>query len=325
MNSLTKNIQSRNTLEQMIHKAFPHLVYTEIEELTEGYFNVAYKVCFESGEQYILKVAPPKDVPVMSYEKNIMFSEVTAMNLVAEKTGVPVARVLYFDETLTLCGSPYFFMECLPGDSLYSLRERLSEEEKKQIRIDSGRLNKKINAITGDRFGYIGLPHMQGKNWYAVFFSMIQMILKDAERMSVDLKISIPRLVHLLSLSKAIFEPVTVPRLVHWDLWDGNIFVKDRKVTGLIDWERSLWSDPLMEVGFRTYDSHQDFKKGYGLEHLSEKEFLRALWYDLYTLLIVAQECDYRQYETRDIYDFAIGTLSIKMKEAETVIGHTMF
>ena len=142
----------------------------------------------------------------------------------------------------------------------------------------------------------------------------------DAERLSIDLKVSREQLFRDLDRSREIFDEVKIPVLVHWDLWDGNIFVKDNRITGIIDWERSLWADPLMEVGFRTYVPDRDFYNGYGIERLSEKEYLRALWYDVYTMLLVSQECDYRQYETRDMYDWASGHLVDKFNELHRTI-----
>jgi aminoglycoside phosphotransferase (APT) family kinase protein len=320
MKSMTKNAQTKDTLYQMAAKAFPLEICTEITELTEGYFNVAYRVSFSGGRTCILKIAPPNEIRTMSYERNIMTSEVNFMRLVAAKTVLPVANVLFFDDSCTLCGSPYFFMEELEGRSFSSLQENLSEEVKKQIRIQSGMRNREINQITGDTFGYMGNPNMQGSHWFPVFSQMIEYALKDAEHMSVDLKISPSQLKTLLTLSKPFFEPVTIPCLVHWDLWDGNIFVKDSQISGLIDWERCLWGDPLMEVGFRTYGSHEDFLTGYGKGTLSESESIRALWYDIYTLLLVAQECDYRMYETREFYDWSTGLLEEKMKELQHTV-----
>lgn len=61
--------------------------------------------------------------------------------------------------------------------------------------------------------------------------------------LTVDLKISVSHLERSLTLSKTVFDQVTVPCLVHWDLWDGNVFVKDNRITGVIDCERSLWGD----------------------------------------------------------------------------------
>lgn len=293
----------------MILNAFPKRISTSITELTEGYFNVAYRISFEEGESVILKIAPPDGVPIMSYEKNMMKGEVMAMRIAAQTSRIPVAKVLYYDEQFPVLNTPYFFMELLEGQSFHSLKDQLTDEIKKQIRVKSGRLNRAISEITGETFGYISQPDIQGPNWYLVFSQMIHLALSDARQLSIDLKIPTEELLHQLNLSQYAFLEVTTPKLVHWDLWDGNLLIKDESISGLIDWERALWGDPLMEAGFRTYGSSKEFKEGYGVEEISKTEQVRILWYDLYTLLLMAQECDYRRYETREIYHWATNLL----------------
>lgn len=61
--------------------------------------------------------------------------------------------------------------------------------------------------------------------------------------------------------SGAFFDEVTVPRLVHWDLRAGNVLVEQERITGLIDFERCLWGDVRMEVGFRTFARDPFFKR----------------------------------------------------------------
>lgn len=77
--SLTKNKQSEVTVRKMAAKFFAPVEMVGYTELTEGYFNVAYEVFLRNGRSVILKVAPAKDVRIMTYEKNIMQSEVSAM------------------------------------------------------------------------------------------------------------------------------------------------------------------------------------------------------------------------------------------------------
>ena len=315
MYSSTKNAQDEQTLIKMAKKAFPDCDCAEINELTDGYFNVAYFVKLSDGKESILKIAPPKEAKIMSYERNIMDSEVAAMRLVSEVTDVPVAKIFYYDDSCTVCSSSYFFMEKLKGNSIYLLNDQISKEQKRYLHTLVGQLNRRINAITGDKFGYPGVPEMQGENWYNVFRQMLHMLIKDAEAMTVDLKVPVTELWQYLERDQSVFESVKVPQLVHWDLWEGNIFVDDGKVTGLIDWERWLWADPLMEVGFRTYHHNMEFLEGYGITELSAQEYRRALWYDIYYMLLAAQECAYRQYDTMSMYEWSTGVLIEKFTE----------
>lgn len=316
MKSLTKNKQSRETIERMVKRCFPGRKMAGHIELTEGYFNVAYEIELDGGERVILKVAPAPDARIMTYEKNIMYSEVEAMKA-AKSAGLPAPTVLGWDDSCTICTSPYFFMEKLPGQSLHSIKGSLTEREIAEINRQVGSINRKINDIRYPCFGYPGQTEFQGNEWFPVFRKMLEAGVRDAENGHVDVKINIDKLWQVLEHDRSIFEEVTEPRLVHWDCWDGNIFVENGRVTGIIDWERSLWADPLMEVGFRTYAQNADFLAGYGIGELTANQQRRALWYDVYLMLLVSLECEYRQYETMDMYEWSTGVLARQFERLE--------
>lgn len=319
MKSLTKNEQSRETIQRMAEYCFPGRKMTGYTELTEGYFNVAYEVELDNAEHTILKVAPDPGVRIMTYERNIMHSEVEAMKA-AKAAGLPAPAVLAYDDSRTICGSTYFFMEKLPGQSLNAIKSSLTEREIAEINRQVGFINRKINDIRYPCFGYPGQPEFQGDEWFPVFRKMLEAGVRDAENGHVDVKINIDRLWRVLEHDRPIFEEVTEPRLVHWDCWDGNIFVENGRVTGIIDWERSLWADPLMEVGFRTYAQNMDFLAGYGIGELTADQQRRALWYDVYLMLLVSLECEYRQYETMGMYEWSTGVLARQFEKLEEAL-----
>lgn len=318
MESLTKNRQSEETLRKMTERFFHPCELRSYKELTEGYFNVAYEVTLSSGKTVILKIAPAHDVRVMTHEKNIMSAEVLAMEKVTERGGIPVPKVLGYDDSQTICGSPYFFMEKLDGSSMNEIKGSLTQEQMNDIYTKTGEICRDINHIACPCFGYPGQPEYQGTDWYTVFRGMLEAGINDAERGNVDLKIPVDELRFCLERDKDIFAEVTEPRLVHWDLWDGNIFISGGEITGLIDWERCIWGDPLLEVGFRCHSDSAFFKKGYGVTGFTESEKRRILWYDIYLFVVASLECEYRKYETMDMYEWATGMLTTvfeKLKE----------
>ncbi len=307
--SHTKNNKSIEVIKDMVQLAFGNDDVEEITELTEGFFNVAYNVLLADGREVILKIAPKPDRMVMTHEKNIMFSEVDCMKVVEERTKVPVPKVLFYDATCTVCDSPYFFMDKLEGKSFSTQMDKLFEEVREDIFKQMGEYTAAINEIHGEKFGYYGQPEKQGTNWYQVFRSMLFDIFEDADRKKVDLKIDKEKLIEQLEENRTVFERVTVPKLVHWDIWAGNVFIHENKISGIIDFERCLWADELMEVGFRTYEDNKSFFEGYGKCELNPEEKTRAKWYDVYLLLIMCLEGAYRKYDTDDIYNWASGML----------------
>lgn len=305
MESITKNRKHRADIECMMCRAFPEMRVTQIDELKEGYFNAAYDVTLSDGRQVILKIAPVSDALIMSYEKNIMFSEVKAMELVKAQSKVPVPEIYMYDSGCSVCDAPYFIMEKIPGKSLSAINQELSDKEKSDIMWLIGAYTRQINSITGTEFGYPGQPDIRGKCWFPTFKKMMQLAVADAKKKEIDLKIDIDELFLRLDADEICFHEVQIPRLVHWDLWDGNIFVEKGKVTGIIDFERAIWGDPLMEVGFRSYGQSIDFLEGYGKNEFTLNEKKRIFWYDIYLFLLVALEYKYRKYETDETYKWA--------------------
>ena len=305
--SITKSSLSTKCIQSMVKKAFGACA-TSIEELTEGFFNIAYKI--QVNHQFvILKVAPPHEIDIMTHEKNIMFSEIDSMRMIHEKTSLPVPAILFYDDSHTLCDRSYFFMEMLDGQSFSSCMEQLTTAETYDIHQEIGKLTKELNQISNTAFGYYCQKDKQGANWYEVFKSMIEDTYADAARKNVQRPVTKQQLLNCLEKDKAIFDEVTLPKFVHWDIWAGNVFLKDKKVVGIIDFERCLWADELMEVGFRTYGYEQGFFDGYGITELTSTQKRRAKWYDIYLFLIVSLEYTYRQYDNLDSYNWACDML----------------
>lgn len=293
------------SIHLMVAKAFQGVHAKNITELEEGYFNVAYFIDLSDGREVILKIAPPKNAMIMTHEKNIMLAEVECMKLVKDKTSVPVADILFYDGSHSICGSDYFFMSKIEGRSLNTVSDELSDGDKAKIHYRVGELNAELNRITGNQFGYFIQTEKQGSDWYSVFQSIINDAVNDARALKIDIGVEYDAISSLLANYKGSFDEVTVPKLVHWDLWAGNIFVKDKNITGLIDFERCLWADELMEVGFRSYNQDENFLKGYAMGQLTNTQQIRIKWYDLYLYLIQSLECDYRQYSDHEQLNWA--------------------
>lgn len=298
--SITKGAVTEETINRMVQKAFGESPL-EVRELKEGYFNIAYGIRLQD-RKVVLKIAPSPEIEVMTCEKNIMFSEVDSMRMAAECTKVPVPGILFYDDSRRVTDREYFFMEMLEGQSLSSLLDTLPEDQKQQIYYEIGRYTAQLNQIRGECFGYYGQPNRQGNSWYEVFQSMVRDACGDAGRKEIALPIREDEILKLLEKDRDLFDMVREPRFVHWDIWAGNVFITDGRIEGIIDFERCLWADPLMEEGFRSHESNKAFYDGYGIGELSWEEKRRAKWYDAYLALLWCLETDYRGYDNRDFY-----------------------
>ena len=119
-------------------------------------------------------------------------------------------------------------------------------------------------------------------------------------------------------------DEVRVASLVHWDLWDTNVFVDPDtlEVVGLIDFERALWGDPVMEAQFLARLDDTAFRIAHGsAPEATPGERSRRVLYDLYLYLVMVIEAPYRRYPTDEIEMYARGRLASTLDRLSSVDG----
>ncbi len=312
MESKTKNRKTPQQVARMVERALPGLTLKEdpdaLVELKEGWFNAAYNVRLSDGREVILKIAPPKGAEVMTYEKDIMVTEVTSMRMAFENKAIPVPEIYYFDQACDLCDSAYFFMEKLTGENLDRVKKDLPEAERKAIEAQIGRIIKEINTFSGTYFGYDGNPDLRASTWKEAFIKIVDSVLEDGRRKNAEYGYSIDEIRAAVAHASHALDEVTTPCLVHWDAWDPNFFIKDGKVTGILDFERALWAEPLMEAQFRAlaWGGVSESMKAYGKTTFTPAEDIRNQLYTLHLALVMKTEDYYRNYDTKEISNTAM-------------------
>ncbi len=272
-------------------------------ELTDGMYNAAYLIELLDGRNSVLKVAPSDHIRVLRYENNIMQAEVETMRLVGAETDIPLPEIFTYDTSRRLIDNDYYLMSYIPGIGLHKLRQELSESEQHAIDFRTGEYLRQMNAIRGPYFGYFTQPEYHFSTWREAFSTMLELVLQDGRDAGVELPVPYDMLSKELPKHYAVLDEITQPVLVHWDLWDGNIFIDPdtKQITGILDFERALWGDPLMEVNFGAFGDNPAFYEGYGLDLLATPSAkVRRTLYNIYLWLIMIIECTYRQYPTKD-------------------------
>lgn len=248
----------------------------------------------------ILKIAPSDETDTLNYEQDIMSVEVTAMRLMKSKGTVPVPEVYAYDNSKEMISSEFFFMEKIVGQPYNEIKEELSLQQRISIEEELGRYSRLINEIPGERFGLFSASTLvKGNSWREVFKHLIINLLEDARRLKAEMPIPLENVEAEIISRLHVMDVVTEPRLIHWDLWDGNVFVREGRIVALIDWERALWGDPLMEYYFRYIENSEHFCRGYGNSFDSPNECARKKLYDLYIDLIYFIEYYSRKYDSQ--------------------------
>lgn len=311
MESKTKNKKTRAQIEAMVGRAFAGLGLAPgeaaITELKDGWFNAAYDIRLANGRSVILKIAPPKTAEVMAYEKNLMATEVAAMRLVQQNPAIPVPEIYFFDNAHDLCDADYFFMEKINGDNLEHVKASLPEATQAAIDQHIGAIIREINTFPGTYFGYDGNPDLRAATWKEAFITIVEAVLADAARKNVQFDFGYEELRAAVHKHAPALAEITAPCLVHWDAWNPNFFVKDGRITGIIDFERALWAEPLMEAQFRPLNGPgiTNSMRGYGKTSFTFAEEQRCHLYSLHLALVMHVECFYRNYDTDDIFNFS--------------------
>jgi aminoglycoside phosphotransferase (APT) family kinase protein len=232
--------------------------------LSGGTFSAVFGVRTVDGERMVVKLAPAPDHPVLAYERGILGTEAWYLRTARENTSVPVPTVLAVsarDEGGL--GDHLVTGEC-PGLPWNELREAVGAEDQAHLRRELGGHMARMHALAGtEGFGYPALSLGPLRpSWREAFLGMVDSVLEDAARFDVSLPRPAREIRDLITAESASLDEVTVPRLVHWDLWDGNILAERRpgadtgaagpdagrpRITALIDAERALWGDPLAE------------------------------------------------------------------------------
>jgi aminoglycoside phosphotransferase (APT) family kinase protein len=224
----------------------------DARELRGGTFNACWAVTVAGHGTLVLKVAPPPEVPVLTYEHELLRTEVDFYAR-ARGAGVPVPEVVAADFGRRTLPSDYFFMTRLPGRPLYGAGRRLSRAGRERVREQLGRVVPRLATLRGDSFGYPQPgARARGATWREAYGEMLGRLLEDAERLGVRLPRSPGALRALVARWAPALDAVDAPRLVHFDLWDGNLFFEgagdDARLGGIIDGERTFWGDPLAEL-----------------------------------------------------------------------------
>lgn len=301
--SVTKRKLTQNKIQLMVKESFGQSAKAlDIIELTDGYFNNSYKLNLNSGLTTVLKVAPPPLVDVLTYEKHLMNAEIYTLKHM-KNLALLVPEVLFYDPTLRIIDSEYFFMDYLEGIPLNKVKADLSTIQLDLLSKELGEQTYRMRQINDGYFGEIGNKSKRFKNWYDCFYTMVEDLILDAEKISFSLPFAKDTVLKIVEQHKASLDNIQKPALLHKDLWDGNVFIdkKTFQLIGIIDTERAIFGDPLMEIVCGFYKDNKAFVSSYyGKTQMYKDEKQRILLYQLYLYLLMYIECPYRQYEDPD-------------------------
>ncbi|MET9551353.1 aminoglycoside phosphotransferase family protein [Streptomyces sp. NPDC006645] len=259
-----------------------------------GTYNSLYRVHLDGGGRLVLKLPPEAGAARLTYEGELLVNE-GEFYRAARGAGVPVPEVV------RLAGDSLLMSE-LPGEPWSGLAGGLGEVEHDRLRGELGAYVAQLGAVSGTRFGYPSEAVPTASTWREAFSAMLEAVLADAERFEARLPVSVERVRALVRGAAPALDEVTVPALVHFDLWQGNVLLArdegEWAISGIVDGERMFWGDPLAEfVSLNLFGEPEDdqallagYRAGGGDTGFDEAARLRMALYRCYLYLIMLVE-----------------------------------
>ncbi|MFC9604749.1 phosphotransferase family protein [Streptomyces niveus] len=264
------------------------------EALGGGTYNFLYRVRLDDGGRLVLKLPPEDGTPCLTYEGELLVNEGEFYRS-AGGSGVPVPEVVRL-------AADSLLMTEVPGEPWSALANGIGDVEHERLRRELGSYVAELHTVTGTRFGYPSKAVPTAGSWREAFMAMLEAVLVDAGRFGAKLPVSGERVRELVRDAVPALDEVTVPALVHFDLWQGNILLTgeagERRIGGVIDGERMFWGDPLAEfVSLNLFGEPEDdpallagYRAGGGAAGFDRSARLRMALYRCYLYLIMLVE-----------------------------------
>lgn len=239
--------------------------------LSGGLFNTTYHVsCEETGLDTVLRLGPVNRHLLMRFEENLMKAEEYVYQLCREQR-IVCSNVLACDTSRRWIDRDFMIVAYIP--SVVLCDAGLTEEQKAPLYLEVGRQTKKMHGITNQSFGRVSeiLSGLSFLSWYEYLLSELEDIGNRIARDNGMKQEVLERARQVLMKNQSLLDEIKVPRLVHTDLWEGNILLDKQaknKVAAVIDADRAIFGDPDYDLAC-PWMTNEVFLKGYEIEENS--------------------------------------------------------
>ena len=258
----------------------------------------------------------------MRHEVQYILTEAEMLKLFQERLDIPMPKLLFYDDSGEICDVPYFFMSYLDGVPLCD-DQTITDAQRADVKKEMGVITRKICSLKADIFGIPNIPESYCKKNSDFINLLFDWLLCDAEEKGIAIPgITSADLKKLIRKYGKELDEVTGPVYVHTDTWDGNLLIKNGKLTGLIDYAAVLWADPLLSHDFHDFGDVPNpyFLQGYGKIEFTQNEKIRIQIYRIWQRLGMVVERGYREYEDPHMYDWVLDDFAREVEKLETAV-----
>lgn len=240
-------------IEAVLDESGPDYDTFSYERPTAGHQGDVFLVTLEyGGEEYEVYVK------FQSGEESGFALEPFLHEYVADRTDVPVPRILVFKREPALDVAPYFVTERVMGSNLAEGIGNLDEETRGRVVEHAGRILGDMHAEIGfEGFGRLALNEADQRLVVEEFSWDWQQFFCDIAEDHIDRLAGTPfedmQETARQQLEDAIgaIDSGGVPRLVHDDFRPANVLfdsAKENPITAVLDWQMALAADPEYHI-----------------------------------------------------------------------------
>jgi aminoglycoside phosphotransferase (APT) family kinase protein len=257
---------------------------TDCRLLEGGLFNTTYHIKTDGDRDgVVLRVAPVNQQLLFDFEKSMMSAEPIFFQMLAEHK-IPTSEVVHYDSSFSVIEREYILFRYIP--SLPMNDPAVPAEAKAALNQRVGELLALLHDIKSDRFGWKrpGEASELYDRWGAFLHRFAGEIAQRSANYGVFNDAELNQFTRVFEDPSA-FDQVTQARMVHTDLWEGNVLVNKNdgewQVAAIIDIDRAVFGDPDMEFN-SAWALNEDLLLGYRrrLDSSPESIFRRKA-YDL--------------------------------------------
>ena len=230
----------------MVHRLSPGATLAESRPFAGHHDNVNLDLHLGNPTmQVVLKLYTGID------SRRTPWKETYLLRILTSETGVPVPRVLYFDDSSALVPQPWALHTRLPGEPLSAVLSTLDEFELQPVGYEAGRYLAHIHQIPLAEFGELFAAELSGQTSEQAYVANTIAQLADA---CTSGQLASPEIVEefrRLATESELLDRRR-PCLLHGDYTPQNIVVErgasGYHVTGILEFERALGGSPERDI-----------------------------------------------------------------------------
>jgi aminoglycoside phosphotransferase (APT) family kinase protein len=231
-----------------------------------GVFNTTYLVKTDSDSNgIILRVAPINQHLLFDFEKSMMTAEPLFYEMLQDKN-IPTSEVVHYDNSFTVIDREYIIFKYIRSVPMNDLS--VPKDVKSGLYQRLGEIISLLHDIKNEKFGWKRPNNALDlyDNWGIFLKRFAREIADRASNYGVFSDGELDKFINIFN-DTAVFNQITQARMIHADLWEGNVLVSENdgkwEVAAIIDVDKAIFGDKDMEFASPVM-LNDDFLSGYG-------------------------------------------------------------